>query len=472
MAARETNQQLDMFSVEVDQAGSAEAAAPMLGAGGWQMAETAVFVIDSVMHSERSVTTDAALVRERAQKRIDEGIKTLDYYLGDLRKPYSVKRPFSEEEGKRWDDLAEKLRDGDMGEQVYVANPSKLRGAMGFSTGAHIVEMNAIYKAVTGRSFLRVDQQSVGRRMHWTVEEIASNKAKLAVEHNETTVQKGRSDYYIEARRIDSQHTDEYWSRPDELGARAFEAYVFDKLAERGLRSDYLVYAVENKYYARYDMKPYPEGAERASINMAIDGLFETIRAHSYAVGLDIFKPAAGELAQGSSVEPVPVKGDRFLDGENRLWEVWSERHGVVEAFPVVEGKAQINKDARELWAVDAGAQARFPERRKDFHPVARAAGVENPFVGVPITSTGQHIGKVKAIEGQFVLQETGPGRQVVHDLGQQDVGDLRTDDALQGIIGLGVAFGHQSGEDVKGEMEFAGCLAGRGKRRSTNGKQ
>lgn len=57
-----------------------------------------------------------------------------------------------------------------------------------------------------------------------------------------------------------------YWSSPEELTARAFEAAVFDRIEELGRRSDYLVHGVEADRFSdatRYTFNPYPAGIER-----------------------------------------------------------------------------------------------------------------------------------------------------------------------------------------------------------------
>lgn len=304
-------------------------------------------VVDAVMYSERSTTTDADLIRERAQKRIDEAVKDLDYRLKDLRNPYQPKKPFTPAQIKRWDELAAKLRDGDLGADTYVPNPSKMRGAMGFSTGANLIELNDIYKAVTGRSFLRQDSDSVGRRMHWTIQSIADNRAKLDTKEDVTTTSKGRSEFFIEAKRIDGFRASDYWSMPEELGARAFESFVFDKITAGEQRSDYLVYAVENRYYAAMDMKPYPEGSERARINQAFDALFRTIESKATDKGVEMFsRPATAQLPRGHTPATVRAEISETI-GAGRLDAL--ERKGLVRIhtdYRTMPAAAQKHPDA------------------------------------------------------------------------------------------------------------------------------
>jgi hypothetical protein len=61
---------------------------------------------------------------------------------------------------------------------------------------------------------------------------------------------------------LDAKERGPYWKRDHELFARAFEAWIEDELAERGMTNSYLVYGT------RFS-GPYPQGEERESINDA-----------------------------------------------------------------------------------------------------------------------------------------------------------------------------------------------------------
>ncbi|HNR90679.1 MAG TPA: hypothetical protein PKM65_20250 [Spirochaetota bacterium] len=83
----------------------------------------------------------------------------------------------------------------------------------------------------------------------------------------------------------------EYWKRPWEMFARAFESYVYDKLAEKGVRNTYLVSGVSKEEAARWGKEaqliekdggqtsPYPIGEERKKINEAFDRLIGAIKS-------------------------------------------------------------------------------------------------------------------------------------------------------------------------------------------------
>ena len=85
---------------------------------------------------------------------------------------------------------------------------------------------------------------------------------------------------------MDRYHSKPYWSKKVEMAARAFEAYVYTKLEEKGIRNDYLVNYLTPKEYDEVSAKnparlsgkyPYPVPEEMPVIKKAYDDLFETI---------------------------------------------------------------------------------------------------------------------------------------------------------------------------------------------------
>jgi hypothetical protein len=85
------------------------------------------------------------------------------------------------------------------------------------------------------------------------------------------------SHFYDNAIKLDEKKpkNKKYWSTDIELAARAFEAWVYDKMDEKGQHNDYLSSnAVPGRYASdNYKGNPYPEGEERAKINAGFDQL-------------------------------------------------------------------------------------------------------------------------------------------------------------------------------------------------------
>lgn len=101
--------------------------------------------------------------------------------------------------------------------------------------------------------------------------------------------------YAQRSQAMDKYRSKAYWSTEVEMAARAFEAYVYTKLAERGIRNDYLVNYLTPQEYENEAKKnparlsnnyPYPVNEELPAIKKAYDELFETIETREAKDGL------------------------------------------------------------------------------------------------------------------------------------------------------------------------------------------
>lgn len=94
-----------------------------------------------------------------------------------------------------------------------------------------------------------------------------------------TTNRKGRtafrcSRFRADAWRIDNGVINKYWSKPCEMFARSFQAWLSDTLREKGRRSDYLEYGSEEDRFSEPDAwrgNPFPSGEERERLNEEYD---------------------------------------------------------------------------------------------------------------------------------------------------------------------------------------------------------
>ncbi len=87
-----------------------------------------------------------------------------------------------------------------------------------------------------------------------------------------------RSLYATNATQLDDGKADAYWSKEYEMAARAFSAYLQDRLEEQGRRNDYLAYSTKGGN-GRVGEIAYPQGVEREEINKAFDELFKVIKS-------------------------------------------------------------------------------------------------------------------------------------------------------------------------------------------------
>nr|WP_314367422.1 LPD1 domain-containing protein [uncultured Acinetobacter sp.] len=85
------------------------------------------------------------------------------------------------------------------------------------------------------------------------------------------------SDFYVKALSLDEGKVGKYWSKELEMAARAFSAYLQDRLADQGRKNDYLAYSTQGGNN-RIGEIAYPQDVERTQVNAAFDELFKVIR--------------------------------------------------------------------------------------------------------------------------------------------------------------------------------------------------
>lgn len=92
-----------------------------------------------------------------------------------------------------------------------------------------------------------------------------------------------------------------YWAKVSEMEARAFEAYIADKLAENGASNDYLVNIVSEEYWRAQNEQlghgelhdyPYPTVSEMPAIRAAFDALFRTVKTRETERGMEMYRIA------------------------------------------------------------------------------------------------------------------------------------------------------------------------------------
>lgn len=137
--------------------------------------------------------------------------------------------------------------------------------------------------------------------------------------------------YRVEALRLDgtrSEGKNAYWSNAEEMFARAFEAFVYDRMVAAGKRSDYLVNTwVGEGVVSRptYRGTPYPAGEERTAFNELMAAFVDTIKFTD------------------TEVRPVNAKdGDELTDKVKRFEEVHQRISGA-------DALAKAKEDARRI---------------------------------------------------------------------------------------------------------------------------
>ncbi|WP_163537333.1 LPD1 domain-containing protein [Gracilibacillus sp. YIM 98692] len=130
--------------------------------------------------------------------------------------------------------------------------------------------IDKMYSAVSKQQIEKMKKKQI-RELNKIAQALAwLHECETGERLQEIPIPTDKSNFYLQAIKLDKGKKG-YWSRPIELAARAFEAYIEDKLKEQGRRNDYLVCGT-------YDKKVFPVGEERVKINNAFDQFIRVIR--------------------------------------------------------------------------------------------------------------------------------------------------------------------------------------------------
>lgn len=157
-----------------------------------------------------------------------------------------------------------------------------------------------------------------------------------------------------------AQALGEYWRRPTEMFARAFEGYVQDKIKAEGNQSDYLVQGAEGERYATgYKGNPYPL-EDRPAINAAIQRLVDTFQTKQDGEKSVLYRRGeGGEIEPSMSTPEIRQTVDKFIGG-----------FGVKPDVVIAKNLAELKRDpalASDLADKDPGDVIAFmhPETNK-----------------------------------------------------------------------------------------------------------
>ena len=136
-----------------------------------------------------------------------------------------------------------------------------------------ITLLSNMMKSITGHVIAKGTRDQICVNARFVADLIANSTNTEPVQKQVKTDFLKGSEYFDQAFKKDGNG---YWASTVEMFARAFEAYVEDKMKEAGIRSDYLAYN-SNRY--QYDGNfAVPVGEERILINSLFDKLFDELR--------------------------------------------------------------------------------------------------------------------------------------------------------------------------------------------------
>lgn len=235
------------------------------------------------------------------------------------------KDPASAEHLAEWDTIVAKLLAGELLETKYTYNDNKTRRRLmsGRWTNDALEQLSAIYKAVRGRSGFQAEGHGPLDNVRDAMTRYSQRLKMLAEAQQQTTKTKQvPTEYAREAKSIDQGRVEAYWYTNHEMAARAFEAYVEDKLKAEGRRSDFLQYQAHGAVPTPWGWKkPYPEGEERKAINKAFDAFVEELQTRETDQGIALYQrdstmdpPSHEALSVQSEIEGrTAVEAARFL---------------------------------------------------------------------------------------------------------------------------------------------------------------
>lgn len=267
------------------------------------------------------------VIADRTVKALDQ---KLDQFREALTRPQSwgrKKAAATAEQLAEIDKAIARIRKGDLGELQFADGQS--RQIAPFQFYEPVMDIIKVYKAVRGRQgFGRTQSRRTGEV--WDIQQAIENKlrsdAVLADAKEQRVKEKTVStEFYSEAWILDQGRAGDYWITNHEMTARAFEAYVYDRLKAVDARNDFLAYEKHNNLpeYRAFNVKPYPEGNERDTINEAFAKLFDTMQNRETVVegeggsrpGVELYsRPALGARRDRS---PAPAAAARYQEAWN-----------------------------------------------------------------------------------------------------------------------------------------------------------
>lgn len=270
-----------------------------------------------------------AKAREQLQKALTDVRQSLErdnstYVKGKFGKPASA------EQLAEFDRLASILVEGGSLETKYI--PNKNKAFSGRYSNDVVESISNIYKAARNRSGFSKEGHGLLNGVVASMR-IYSERLKLlndAATGREKTKQVA-TNFAIEAKKMDQARSGDYWSEPHEMLARAFSAYVEDRIAESGGQSDFLVYHAHGGILLPmidgFVARPYPEGAERAEINKLFDAFVKEIKTRETPQGVAIFAAVPGVANPWASFES-PGAGPMTVDAVKKATAQLARRLG------------------------------------------------------------------------------------------------------------------------------------------------
>lgn len=234
-------------------------------------------------------------------------------------------KPASADQLATFDAIAEQLIAGEgLSTSLKMSDDGKRR--RGVMSGARwtndaLEQISTILKAVRGVNGFRADRSGTLDSLRSYLSRYEQRLKMLADAQSANEKQRSvPTSFAMEAKSIDQGRASDYWTTPHEMAARAFEAFVTDKVAERGNQSDFLAYGTNSAVLTPWGWKrPYPHGAERQAIGKAFDKFLSTLETQADESGhISLFSV---QDTAGSGVVIDKAELDQVINRNLRSWK-------------------------------------------------------------------------------------------------------------------------------------------------------
>lgn len=252
-----------------------------------------------------------AQARERVAEKLDS-IRNGRYGGLSAKVEYGKRNtePATAEQLAEFDAIAQRILEGETFEQRFISSDMAKKSRRYIMAGRWsndaLEKISSIYKAVRGRSGFGSGNQAgvlddLRQLMNFYKERL---KMLADAQAGTEKTKQVPTSYAMEAKSMDQGRKESYWATEHEMAARAFAAYVEDKLKADGKKSDFITYQTFGAVPTIWGWKkPYPEGAERQAINEAFDKFVGTLQTRETDKGIalyqrDIFPDPSPEEAE------------------------------------------------------------------------------------------------------------------------------------------------------------------------------
>jgi hypothetical protein len=203
-----------------------------------------VDTMEKRQESREEMENRLARAKEGAVKRVDQWLA-------------AIRRDFKGHE-ERFDAIAARIKAGELGEGMVRAGKSYLSPTVN--------ELRDLYKSITGRTYSLDQVNGLQSNIdHW---QFVTDDTRASRKHEPQRVS---TEYARKAAEMDKNKGGKgYWATPWEMFARAFDAYVSDKLEAQAAKNTYLSHAGRND-------QTTPTGDERTVIGQAFADLIAGI---------------------------------------------------------------------------------------------------------------------------------------------------------------------------------------------------